>query len=350
MGAEDAADKGERVADDEDGHPGEEAADIVAGAYPLPAEEQDEEGLGKEEDDGGDGGDADAQEEGEAQDVAPQGELLLHGDGGGLVEHLLEGVGQDACGTLGEGEGEGEESEQGFVEIEAQPHEGEVGGEAADQLAGHDVAGKVDVFAGDGTQGCCGGVVVVVFATHDMVQVGVAGHLSQYGAEGQADGVEEVEHGGKQAEEYAGDGASAYGDYLAEGERAVLLVPVAEEDVDAVGAGEVDQQGEEQQQDGGEVGEGDTGQGHDCGHSEEQEGEEGIEPEGQPGEEGGLVVVGGHHDGHLVFAGGEDDEHFGIAEEDVAETEVVGGEQPQQQQVGKKGQSLRHNVAREQRA
>ena len=183
-----------------------------------------------------------------------------------------------------------------------------------------------------------------------MVQVGVAGHLPQYRAEGQADGVEEVEHGGKQAEEYAGDCSTAYGDHLAEGERAVLLVPVAEEDVDAVGAGEVDQQGEEQQQDGGEVGEGDTGQGHDCGHSEEQEGEEGIEPEGQPGEEGGLVVVGGHHDGHLVFAGGEDDEHFGIAEEDVAETEVVGGEQPQQQQVGKKGQSLRHNVAREQRA
>ena len=59
-----------------------------------------------------------------------------------------------------------------------------------------------------------------------------------------------------------------------------------------------------------------------------------VEPEGQPGEEGGLVVVGGHHDGHLVFAGGEDDEHLGIAEEDVAETEVVGGEQPQQQQVG----------------
>ena len=168
LGTEDVADKGEGVADHKDGHPGQEAAHVVACAYPLVAEKEDEHRFGKEEDEWSDQEDAASKQENETPNVASQGQMALHLGGDVLVEDLLESVGQHASWSLGEGEGQRKKPQEGFVKMDAQPHQWKVGGETADQLARHDVARKVDVFVCKGTQRGGGGLVIAMLAADDM--------------------------------------------------------------------------------------------------------------------------------------------------------------------------------------
>ncbi len=145
LGGEDVGDEGEGVGVEQQHEPGDDAADVVAGAYPFVAEEEGEEGLGIEECHRHEGEDYGVEAADEAQGVAPEGLALAHLVAVGGVEDFLEGVGEDADGAHGEGEGEAEEADEGVVEVDAEPKEGEVGGEAADQLLGHGVEGEVFV-------------------------------------------------------------------------------------------------------------------------------------------------------------------------------------------------------------
>ena len=350
LGTEDVADKGEGVADHKDGHPGQEAAHVVACAYPLVAEKEDEHRFGKEEDEWSDQEDAASKQKNETPNVASQGQMALRLGGDVLVEDLLECVGQHASWSLGEGEGQRKKPQEGFVKMDAQPHQWKVGGETADQLARHDVARKVDVFVCKGTQWGRGGLVIAMLAAGDMAEVEVSAHFAQHGAQGEANGVEEVHNGSKEAEEEARGSGRTDGDHFAYGQSIVFPVTVAEEYVDAVGARKVDKQGEENQQQGREFGWADAKEGHEDRDSEQEEGDQGVEPERETGKVGGFTVALGYDDGHLEFAGGEDDEDFCVAEKDIAQAEVVGGEQAQQQRVGHKGKPLGNDVAGEQGA
>ncbi len=100
--------------------------------------------------------------------------------------------------------------------------------------------------------------------------VDVAGHFAEDGAEGQAEGVEELEGGVEEAEEYLEEGAAEGGDHFAGGDVAVVLVAVEEEGVDARGAAEEDHGGDEQVELGWEGGEARVGEGEDEAYGEQQ--------------------------------------------------------------------------------
>ena len=104
LGGEDVGDKGEGVGVEQHHQPGYDATDVVAGAYPFVTEEEGEERLGKEECYHHDRDDDGVERKGEAQGVAPEGLVLAHCLAIGGVEDLLEGVGEDADRTHGEGE------------------------------------------------------------------------------------------------------------------------------------------------------------------------------------------------------------------------------------------------------
>ena len=99
----------------------------------------------------------------------------------------------------------------------------------------------------------------------------VAGHFAEDGAEGHAEGVEELEGGVEHAEEYLEQGAAEGGDHLGGGYLAVAFVAVEEEGVDAGGAAEEDHRGDEQVELGWEGGEVCVGEGKDEADGEQQD-------------------------------------------------------------------------------